>query len=43
MPAVLHPKQGFESYGSFGRSDLWWILVGVLLALLFFPFGRNGS
>ena len=39
MPAIMQPKHGFEYFGPGSWSDFWWILAGVILALLLFPFG----
>jgi|GEM_PF-3238201 hypothetical protein len=43
MPTILPFKNGMKPYGQMGWLGLLLLLAGVVLALLLFPFGGNGS
>jgi hypothetical protein len=43
MATTMPAKNGSGSFGHMGLADFLWILLGVLLSLMLFPFSGNGS
>ena len=43
MPTILRPKYAMKPFRQMGWLEFLLILLGVLLAILFVPFGANGS